>query len=86
MDIKEILKWGLLIVIAYLSLRWLGSAVSGWVAGGIDSTSELYAAPYAAPIVGPSPVYGWTAPWQNVGQYGSGRWGPGKRYGGPHDR
>jgi hypothetical protein len=78
MDVKDILKWGLLAVIGFLAFRWAGSAISGFLSGGLDvDNGGLDNAPYMAPLTGYQVVYPWAPPWQR------GRWGPGKRRGGP---
>lgn len=89
MDAKELIKWGALALIGFLAFRWAGSTISGWMSGGVDTNPSLNNAAYAAPLPPPSFVYAWTAPWQRGGGRGGGgrgRYGPGKRYGGPHDR
>lgn len=85
MDTKEVFKWGVLIIIGWLALRWLGG-LAVTLAGGIGAPDEGgWNAPYAPPLSAPYYVQPQTA-WWNRGAYGMGKWGPGKRYGGPHTR
>jgi hypothetical protein len=86
MEMKDILKWVVLAVLAWLAFRWAGGALSAWLSGGLNAGTNdgLYDAPYVAPLTGPQLVYGWSSPWQRGrGGWGRGRWGRGKRFGGP---
>ncbi|MGO8775298.1 MAG: hypothetical protein ACLQHT_13595 [Terracidiphilus sp.] len=88
MDTKEVFKWGVFIIIGWLALRWLGNlavTLSGGLSAGIPDGG--WNAPYAAPLSAPYYVRPQSAWWNGLGApYGTGRYGPGKRYGGPHDR
>jgi hypothetical protein len=81
MDTKELIKWGAFIIIGWLALRWLGN-LAGTLAGGLGDGSGIndgaWNAPYAAPLSSPYWVRPWAPAWS-----GRGRYGPGKRYGGP---
>jgi hypothetical protein len=77
MDTKELIKWGAFIILGWLALRWL-SNLAGTLAGGFGAAGNGpgWNAPYAAPLTSPYVVQPWNPPWR-------GRYGPGKRYGGP---
>jgi hypothetical protein len=85
-ETKELIKWGAFIIIGWLALQWLSNLAFN-LAGGFGGNGIPdggWNAPYVAPLSSPYYVRPQTAWWN----YGSGgrRYGPGKRYGGPHDR
>lgn len=72
MDTKTIIKWGVILVVIYIGWNWL----QGFIANMNYSPDSIYPAPYAAPLVGPSPAaLGWQPPWG----YGMNFY-PGSRY------
>ena len=70
---STILKWGVILVVGYLVLRW-GLRAFASMGGPVSSDdSGLLNAPYAAPIFYPAtPVYGW-APFRGRPGRGGGR-------------
>jgi len=89
MDTKEVFNWGVVIILGWFALRWMGG-LAVTLAGGFgsgDIGDGGWNAPYAAPLSSPYYVRPQSAWWNYGGApYGSGRYGPGERYGGPHDR
>jgi hypothetical protein len=70
MDVKTIVKWGVVVIAGWFLLRWL----SGFFDGGPVNLGggTVYPNYYAAPLVTPaSPVFGPVAPWAVY--YGGGR-------------
>ena len=60
---KEWIKWGVILVVGYLALRWLLGAFSS--GAGVGTSAPFYQGwPAGGTIVGPLPVTGWVAPWQ----------------------
>jgi hypothetical protein len=72
MDVKQIVKWGLILIVGYLVLRWGMNFFSSLASGaGTDSTAGFLQAPYAGPVPLPySGVVGWAAPWNYPYVYG----------------
>ncbi|MGC1968729.1 MAG: hypothetical protein WA673_19870 [Candidatus Acidiferrales bacterium] len=63
MDLKTILKWGVILLVIYFAWQWITNQFSG--GGIVGSGYSTFPAPYAAPIPSPySGVVGWAAPWQ----------------------
>jgi hypothetical protein len=60
----NVLKWGAILVVAYIAWRWIANSFNG--GGGVVGSGNfsLLNAPYAAPIAPPYGVVGWAAPWQ----------------------
>lgn len=59
---KDILKWGAIIVVAFLAWRWLSGMLSQ--GQGVVSAGTIYGGwSYAAPLVGPGPVTAWQSRW-----------------------
>lgn len=76
MNTKEVIKWGILIVVGWFVLQWIMNAIQSFEAPANIGNGSLYGGwPYAAPLVTPSsPVYGW-APFWNYPGYGGNRYG-----------
>ena len=70
---KEILKWGAIILVGLFALRWLSGQLSNFGAVAAPDASLYAGYPYAAPLPGATATYGWAAPWQYG--MGSGRRG-----------
>ena len=80
---KEILKWGALIIIGLFVSRWLSGLLSRGVGVNAAADASLYSGyAYSAPLTGPGATYGWAAPWQ----YGGGNYIRSGRGGGRHGR
>ena len=76
--IGQLIKWGIIAIVAFFAFRWISRTLSGGVTAAADAS--LYAGyPYAAPLPGATATYGWAAPWQ----YGM---GSGRRVYGRHGR
>lgn len=78
MDTGKVVKWVLIVIAIYFVWNWIQNNVGGPSIGG---SAEVYPAPYAAPLVGPSGVYGWSPYWYNRGRRSTGaaRRGPSRR-------
>ncbi len=60
MDTKTILKWGVILVVAWIAWNW----IDNFIANQNYTPGELYSAPYAAPLLPPAPAaLGWVPPW-----------------------
>jgi hypothetical protein len=78
MNTGTILKWGVILVIAYFAWNWISNQIS--------SAQQVQAPPnpnmWAAPLVLPGPVYGWYPP-RNWGPWAPPPWPGRRRPGGP---
>jgi hypothetical protein len=62
-DIKDLIKWGAIIILGWLALRWLMNLATT-LAGGIGSgiSDGGWNAPYVAPLSAPYYVRPWSPP------------------------
>ena len=77
MNTKEILKWGLIVVLAFVAWRWFSSILN--YGQGVVSAGTIYGGwPYAAPLPGPNAIRtpAWSAGWNRGGNY----YGRGRRH------
>lgn len=76
------IKYGLLLVVGFFALRWVSGFLSSALTpsnNNAGSDGTIVQAPYAAPLVPPSPIYAWAPPQYGYGYDGSfdgGSWDP----------
>lgn len=72
MDVMKVVKWVLIAIAVWWAWNWIRNNF----ASNFDTgSSEVYPAPYAAPLTAPGPVTGWSPYWY----YGYGRGARGRR-------